>query len=271
MVRVADRIEGPYRRIGKDELLPADNLVFKPCEWQGQTLYFHNLRGVSDWSPGPNTTITSLAPPKVAEAAADGELILRPFRGWGSVANGPEETLAAPAIQSAGTVLAGDWTLRGGALAVEAWDGFAGLLLPEMRGAFILEVDLEAEGPGEMGVLFRSVDDGDDATFASVCPASRHVQVYTLAPSWKTSQPGVTYRWRGKRVVQETHGAEPWAMPLTLRVVAFGPYCEVSVNDRVALSAVTMARESGRLGFFAEDCTLAVRQVRLQPLRSPGR
>ena len=268
IVRVADRVEGPYRRIGHDELLPGDNQVFKPCVWRGRTLYFHNLRGQADWDGGAHNAITCLAPPKIADTTEDGALVLRPYLDWDAIAAGPAQKRSAASLYAAGKAVAGQWDVEQGTLQGTAVSGFAALLLEEENESFVLETEIEGTGAGEFGVMLRSLDHADDATFVSLAPRLRRVQLYTLQPYHKTPSAGVTYRWRGRRLVQEWVSPFAWSVPSRLRVVVYGAYCEVSVDERVALSAITMRRPAGRLGFFAEDAAVSVKTTNLQPLRS---
>ena len=73
-----------------------------------------------------------------------------------------------------------------------------------------------------------------------------------------------------RHVIREAVCPFNWDSQVTVQVVAFGPYIEVSVDDRVILSAVTMVRKKGRAGFFAEDGRLDVGRLSIQPLRPPS-
>jgi hypothetical protein len=266
IVRVADQVEGPYRRIGHDELLPADNQVFKPCRWGGKTLYFHNLWGRADWPGGGDHIVSSIAPPKVADVDDEGALVLRPYTDWSSLTHGPTVILSGDDLATAGTAMSGEWAVLDADFCGTSAAGVAMFLLDSPMANVVVDAELTVADGGEVGIFLRASADSDDATFVSLAPVLRRVQLYTLQANYKTPSAGVTYRWRGQRLVQEWHCPFAWDGVLRLRVVDFGPYCEVSVNDRVVISALTMARDGGQLGFFAEDTALTVRRVTLQPL-----
>lgn len=270
VARVAERVEGPYRRVGHDDLLPGDNQVYKPCVWKGQTLYFHNLRGVADWPAGGKCVVTCLAPPKRADADAAGALVLRPFEGWKAVASGPSQVFDAGQLKKTGRSVAGDWAVARGGLRSDADDGYKAFLLKKKLESVVLRAELRPEGSKEFGLVLRSDAGADDATFVILTPALRRVQLATVQPFYKTPCAGVSYRWRGRRVVQEAVCPFNWDKTTTVQVVAYGPYVEVSVDDRVVLSAVTMLRTGGLAGFFAEDGALGVRRLTVQPLRPPA-
>ncbi len=268
--RVADRVEGPYRRMPDDDLLPAGNSVYKPCEWKGMTLYFHNLRGAADWPTGKGETVTCLPPPKVADAEEDGALALRPFPLWDGAARGPWEEIPADRRLAEGTAALGRWTCSGTALRGRSAPGLGAFLLAGQHEGFILECVLECEDAREFGVVFRADDIADEGTFAALIPSTRRAQLYTQQEFLKTPSAGVTYRWRGRRVVQEGSLAGEAGRETRLRVVAFGPYVEVSANDRVLISAVSLARPAGRVGVFAEDGGVVVHGLRIRPLNPPA-
>lgn len=265
--RVAEQIEGPYKRIGHDDLLPGENLVYKPCTWKGQQFYFHNLRGTADWEGGKNCVITSLPPPKVADVDSEGALILRPFKKWDPVAKAKEKILDAVAIKSNVSFQTGKWNKEGGNFHGEMQSGFGAFLLKGNDGSLILTAKINSYDAKEFGFIIRSGDDADEATYVSLTPALRRVQLYTLAPYYKTPSAGVTYRWRGRIVVQEAVSPFDWTSTPELRVLAYGPYLEVSVNDRVLISAITMKRNFGKYGFFIEDGSVDIRSIAVRPLR----
>jgi beta-fructofuranosidase len=268
--RVADRLEGPYRRVGREDLLAAENLVFKPVVWKGETLYFHNLRGVADWDSGKKCTVTCLAPAKVAHVEADGELVLRSFHGWDAAHDGAQVVLDGKSLAKAGKGACGAWREAGGVLEGDAQSGYGAFLLDEVREAVILTARFQGVDSPEFGMVIRGDEKGDDGTFISLTPALGRVQVSTVEPFYKTPCAGVTYRWRGRRVVQEWHTSDRWGTSPVLQVVAYGPYVEVSVNGRVMISTVTMRQARGRVGVFAEDGKVGVRGLEIQALKAPA-
>lgn len=264
--RVADRVEGPYRRVGCEALLPGHNQVFKPCGWQGRTLYFHNLRGTADWPGGGGATVTALAPPKVADTDVEGGLVLRPFRGWSALAHGPSKVLSGQELCEAGVAAAGQWSATPDGLSSSGQSGYEAFLLHGEFSLVAVEAEVRFAGEGEFGLVARSDAGADEATFVCLNPILRRVQLCTVETQYKTPCAGVTYRWRGRRVVQEWICPWTWSHALTLRAVFYGPYCEVSVDDRVVISAISQARMSGQLGFYTEDTRIDIRSCSIEEL-----
>ncbi len=266
--RVADRIEGPYRRIGHGEVMPVNNQVFKPVVWKGQTLYFSHLRGTADWEGGGGRGLTALAPAKVADVAADGALVLRSFDGWGAVAVREKIVMAGEDLQGSGAPVRGEWKVGNGGLHGRAAMGTGMFLLSQERESMVMTARVKRLDAAEFGFVFRAKA-GDDATYVSLTPSLRRAQLYVVQPFHKTPWAGVTYRWRGRRVVQEWTSDQTWGETMEVRLVAYGPYVEVSVDGKVLISAITMARVGGKIGFFVEDGGIEVEGVEVMDLKMP--
>jgi beta-fructofuranosidase len=269
--RVADQVTGPYRRMGHGELLPVNNQVFKPVTLGEKTLYFSHLRGVADWEGGGGRNITALSPAKVADADPDGALFLRTFDAWDAVAQGAGEVFEGAGLAAQGGAVQGVWGagetgLRGSA---PAGVGVGAFLLNREQGSVLLKARIKRLDAPEFGVMLRARG-SDDATYVSLTPSLKRVQLYVLQPFHKTPCAGVTYRWRGRRVVQEWTSDQAWGETVEVQVVAYGPYVEVSVDGRVLISAITMVRPGGQIGFFVEDGEIEVVRLEMLPLRAPS-
>ena len=78
------------------------------------------------------------------------------------------------------------------------------------------------------------------------------------------------YLGRGHETLQTNYcKLVPDGRPIKLRVVAWGPYIEVSVNGRVLLCHATMSRRTGHLGFFVEDGSATFTGATLRKLHPP--
>ncbi|MCF7853413.1 MAG: hypothetical protein K9N51_01345 [Candidatus Pacebacteria bacterium] len=253
--RVADRLAGPYRRPHNDLLLPAGNMVFKPCQWNQKTLLFHSLRGIGSWPGAEGVPVYSLAPPKVAEATPEGELILRPFRQWDIMRADTWQEFADAAstcdCESASP------------------DSFHWTPLPQPYDHFIFEAELSTTNCPEFGIAFRAEPDGDEGTFVSIVPGRSLVRLYTLKRRFKNPNAGVIYGTRPRHILQENFCNLTPGAPCTCRLVAFGPYVEVSINNQVLISGMTYVHADGRVGPFAEGGRIDSKNMRLLPLKPP--
>ncbi len=263
--RVAERIEGPYRRPHDDSILPGLNLSARPCLWRGKLHLFHWQRGPKDWGFTREGNYAFLASPKIARAEPDGALVVESF-DWTPLAAGPSARLgpSTPAAPSCG-----DWSWRGATLRGRAVDS-AGIWLAAAPCAdFVLtaEVRLPARNAArEFGLVLRGNDTGDEGVFASCVPGRYAAEMVRYVYNRRR---GPESLWRGRSVAQSWHMTPAPDGIYRLRLIAYGPSLELNVNGRLLLAASTMPRRTGRLGLFLEDGDAAFRNVALQPLRPP--
>ncbi|MBI2194478.1 MAG: hypothetical protein HYU36_21075 [Planctomycetes bacterium] len=266
--RVADRVEGPYRRPADDSVLPQTNSSSRPCSARGKTYLFHWLRSqATDW-PGPLKTCAALVAPKEVRTSRDGSLWLRSFDGWDAVAREKARPVKPRAwLPGADRRV---WKAEGGVVEGVADPGTRFLLLPENLDDCIVEATFELDRsmpPREFGLALRCDETGDQGTFAECAPGIHRVELVKVLHNLER---GPNALWRGRHLVQATHlGVKP-GRRYRVRAVAYGPYIEVSVNDRVRLSALTMSRRGGRAGIFLEDGAARVHDVTVQPLHAPA-
>ena len=263
--RVADRVEGPYRRPADDGILPGHNMSVRPCRWRGRVHLFHWQRGERTWG-GSGAGYAMLASPKLARTTPDGDLVVESF-DWTPMYDGPAEevTAATPSAPSCG-----EWTGSGDELRADAGDGPAIWLTEAEHEDFVLTADLRLEGPEaakEFGLALRADDTGDRAVFPSVVPGRFCAELvqYIHKPY---SAPGTI--GRGRTVTQSYHVPPAADGRYRLRVIAFGPSIEFSVNGRICLANCVMPRRKGRLGLLVEDGRAVFSNVRIQPLKPPA-
>ncbi len=246
--RVAKSLAGPYLRKANDQLLPADNMVFKPCVWQGEQLLFHNLRGIGDWSGAEGLPIHTLAPPKAVATTSDGSLILRPFKGWKTAAEDNWREIAASPCT--GCEFGINFNIFNGKFA-----------------NFIFEAEIQLKDAKEFGVFFRTDNAIEEGSFVSLQPGRARISIYTAKRRLKNSSVGVIYGTRPQVMIQENHLAIAPEGLYNIRLTAFGPYIEFSINNQVVLSALSWLRKEGCLGLFAEDGNIVSSKTRIKSLR----
>jgi beta-fructofuranosidase len=263
--RVASKLEGPWERPADDVLLPSGNHAFTPVVWRGRTLLYHWISAEFDWHPWAKGMSRALAPPKEAVAGPSGELILRSFEpGWRAVAAGAARSLAPGELADPSRAFRGEWSASAQGVAGRARPGMGFLRLPGTHADFILDAKVFPRGARALGAAWRSDETADQCTRAAFFPGRRRAELHRILQ-------GVNYNalGRGHKTLQEAPCAFPDAGPFDLRVVAWGPYIEVSVDQQVLLSALTMSRREGCLGFFVEDGEAVFGDVRLTALNSP--
>jgi hypothetical protein len=262
--RVADRVEGPYRRPFDDSLLPGRNMSVRPCVWQGRMHLFHWNRGERDWGTR-QPSFAVLASPKIARTDGEGNLILESF-DWSAQYGGPEQKITprTPAEPSCG-----DWRWQDGRLRGVSEFGTGNWLTEAEHGDFELCADLRLDSPRsacEFGFVIRADATGDQAIYARCVPGRYVVE---LVKQVYNRRNGPESLWRGRSVSQSYHFTPSADGRYRLRLIAFGPNIEFNVNGRLALSQLTMPRRSGRLGVFLEDGSGTFSDISVTPLRPP--
>ncbi len=260
--RVADRLEGPWRRPPDDLLLPPDNHAFHAVTWRGQTLLFHWLSS-RNWD-GSGQAMRILPTPKVAVADENGLLSLKPFEaGWDAVAAGAWQAMS-PSEAMAGTTHRGEWRRDGQAVLGQADPGMGIQFLPGEWSDFDLELTASGNAP-EIGIVFRSDAEADRCMRLS-CRTGRDA-VELAAVLWRLNCNAIG---RGYEAVQSALSRFAPGRPFTLRLSAHGPYVEGSVDGVVRLSALRMDQRAGRIGLFIEDGRAAFTNLRMRPLKAPS-
>jgi hypothetical protein len=263
--RVADRLEGPYRRPWDDALMPPRNLAHRPCLWRGRQHLFHWTSGARDWGtrhPG----YQALASPKLAHAEPDGSLRVESFDWSSEHASAPEAVTEA----SGGIAGTGRWNWRGGALTGHAEFGTGTWLLPENLGDFELTADLQldADSPArEFGFVFRADATGDCGMYARCVPGRGCVE---LVRQTYNRRNGPDSLWRGRSVLQSYHMRVPGDGSYHLRLIAYGPNLEFNVNGRLVLAMLSLKERSGLAGVFIEDGAGAFTGLTRAVLKAPA-
>lgn len=262
--RVADRIEGPYRRMHDDSLLPGWNMSVRPCVWRGKTHLFHWNQGKRDWGAHAGLGFACVASPKAVRAKHDGSLAVESF-DWSALYKRKMETILS---RIHGKASCGKWrwkneTLIGKSTGTGNWLSHAEYEDFEITADFQLDSN---HGACEFGFVFRSDDTGDQAMYARCVPGRSCVEL--VKQVYNRSQ-GPDSLWRGRSIVQRYHFTPSDRGFYRLRLIAFGPNIEFNIDGRLAISELSMPLRRGRLGVFVEDGCGTYSAVIIKSLRCP--
>jgi len=265
--RVADRVEGPYRRLHDDSLTPYRNMSVRPCMFRGKMHLFHWDRGLVDWDWYLGS-YTCLSSPKIASADADGNLTVSSF-DWSANYDGPTTDITPQTSGGPGGELCGDWQWNGDQLQGHSEFGHANWLTDETYTDFELTADVDlgsATGACEFGFVIRADETGDQAITTRAIPGRGATE---LVKQIYNRKEGPDSMWRGRSVVQPFHFTPTADGKYRMRVIAFGPSIEFNLNDRLCLSHLTMPRRSGKVGVFLEDGRATFSNIRITPIHKP--
>lgn len=262
--RVADRIEGPYRRPFDDSLLPDKNMSVRPCFWKGRIYLFHWNRGARDWGT-KHPTFAALASPKDVRADDDGNLIVESF-DWSELYAGETESITSdtPAVPSCG-----EWHWESDRLFGSSEFGTGNWLTEAEYTDYEMRSELKLESPEsacEFGLIIRADETGDRALYAKCVPGRGTVE---LIKQIYNRPNGHESLWRGRSVEQSYHFRPSDDGQYAFRLIAFGPNIEFNVNGQLVISQLSMPQRSGRIGVFIEDGQGAFSDISITPLQEP--
>ena len=263
--RVAASLDGPWQRPMDDVLLPKGNHAFHACEWRGKVLVFHWIAAEADWrGDGQGTRV--IAPPKVAEAGPDGRLALRPFGpAWDAAAAGEWLARTASDVLTNGSACEGAWRAEGAVLVAESAPGMGVHFLGDELADFELEVTIRTDTAPEVGLVFRSDATADECTRVACIAGRCRTDLVRVRQGRNYNAVG-----RGYEMLQTRFTPLEAGKAFHLRVAAYGPYVEASVDGSVRLSMLTMARRSGGVGLFLEDGAARFSDLRVRALEAPA-
>lgn len=262
--RIAEQFAGPWHRPMDDTLLPHPNHDFHVCEWRGKTMIFNWLE-VGKWDD-EGDPIRMLPPPKVVNANPDGTLCLIPHdAGWDTAATEPWRAVSAKEILSKGDTYRGDWQTSKGNLICESHPGMGLQLLDGTWADFDFEATIASSNAPEFGVVFRSDDTADQCMRVSCIQGRQTVELHRFYERLNFNSIG-----RGFECLQTRHVAFEVGKAIHVRISAYGPYIEVSIDGSVCLAMFNMYKRDGRVGFFLEDGSAMFKDIRIRGLEAPA-
>jgi beta-fructofuranosidase len=268
---IGDGPEGPFHvPPGGDILAPAGHYAARVTHWQGRDLLFawhqnalhagwQSTPATVDWVEARNPFGKHLAPPCAITARDDGRLALSSFPGWGDQIEGGWQAASAAGDRKDQTEEPGDcWRLEAPAeMAWRAADAFGDDMLIE--GMMHLDA-------GRGGLSLR-LDDEGSGLYVELTPGARSIslQRWGVRSRDRGSSIGLIYR-----ELQRHERYEPIATGegLPFRMITSGPYVEVSLGGEIAIATMTGTPRTGQWGFWVEDGSCRLRDVRWAPLKA---
>jgi len=268
---VAEDMRGPYRAIGDNRLVPHCHYAGRIEKWKGEYLYFcwHD-RPCDGRRPGRENLRTTIgaatryvpAPLKLVQDEATGRLTLESYSGWLDYADG-EPTPLSPA----GASLLGDLK-NAEALAddfgLNAPDGMEILAGADTHTNFTLEGKLSVNAAAG-GVAF-ALEDNSTGYFVTLWPEESRIELI----KWLERRREDGTRWFDYEVTQSAHAKlDPLKDGVDVKLLVAGGEIEFSINGRLYIAAISMARASGRVGVFANTGSVKIATPKITPMRAP--
>lgn len=263
--RVAEKINGPYRRTRDDSITPQWNMSLRPCTLNNMPHLFHWNRGVRDWGHKAGSPFICLASPKHAWTNDAGELFVQSC-DWSNQHAGQAQSWTA---STDAVTPVGKWQWHDSALVGSQEPGTGHWLAKDVYEDFELSavVTLDAQDPArEVGFLFRADDAGDECMYVRIVPGRSCVEL--VKQFYNRTQGPLSMR-RGRDVMQTFHLPGSDTGRYEMRLIAYGPNIEFNVNKRLVISQLSMPRRNGRAGVFVEDGRATFKDMTIATLQAP--
>lgn len=253
------QIGKPWKTYADNVLLPSGNYAGRICRDNKGWLLFNF------YTPGgPDRTAHNLMPPpKRLNRLSCGHLIVQSFEGF-ETRKGQQldTTRVCPIKESAdgNCVIPKDNRLE---LSNEA--GFQIFAFEQDQSCFQIDLSLEMKSDGKCGLVFRLDRETHDGYYLSLDLFKGVAQIR----NWGTGADASGEHMMQFRSLQAGYWRTEVPGKATMRLIAYGSYLELSVNDRVTLSLADQSFSTGALGIAVESGSLIASDIRLRKLKSP--
>lgn len=254
----ADQLEGPYRNLADNVLLPQGNYAARICQDGDRYLvwnfFYKGLR---------TEGVHLMAPPKELVAGDDGRLRLKRFAGFQQLLSSQHDpqrlfplapVLGNPSARS-------DATAR--MCEVECASGMEMFLLQGEYDDFVLSGDLHIDESGKCGLLLR-VDEQGDGYFLSLDldKGMAQLRAWAYNPAGSHEEAFHYQQLQGSNFLT---GQGPYRFSL----LAYGQYFELSLNGFTVLSLADDQFARGRIGFYSEGAKFRVENLSFYTCTAP--
>lgn len=253
----ADQFTGPYYNFFDNVLLPQGNYAARVCK-DGDKFLIWNFFFKGLTTKGEHL----LAPPKELVVNSEGELQLKSFAGFNNLV---EKKFIAEELAPVQQLFDNPDAV-GATKDLTCWfgcdSGFEAFFLQDEHQDFRLTGELNMEGRGKCGLVFR-IDDEGDGYYLSLDLFKGIVQLR----AWKHKPEGFLEEAFYYEQLQAAHYV-PVADPHPFCLVVHEQYIEFSLHGHVLLTLADNHFENGRVGFYVESARIRIDNLTLETLQS---
>lgn len=265
----SENLYGPYHNYFDNVLLPQGNYAARPSkiddEWVVWCFY-------TKWLGSER--LNFLLPPKVLSMDNQGRLRKKSYAGFNQrVTRTLEDSDLRPFTLLRGNPYAETPPSLARRKTDQGWlgagSGFEAFLLPGQYRDFRLRAEIQSDGPGKCGLVFRSDDEGNGYYLSldlvkGLAQLRRWGEADIQNPD---DPPEVGFDFTP---LQSSHFLQKPDPHWRLELLTFGSYIEFSLNGFIVLTLADEGFQRGRLGFYVEGARLRVERTELAILRGPG-
>lgn len=143
--------------------------------------------------------------------------------------------------------------------------GFQAQTLQEDLSCFDLRADLRKIGEGKCGIVFRINRETHDGYFLSLDLFKGVAQMR----AWGSGAAGSGENMMQFQPLQAGFWETAERGVASIRLIAYGSYLELAINDRVVLSLADQTFLFGAVGFYVESAEMEISNLKVNQLQSP--
>lgn len=254
----SDEFTGPYKSYHSDVLMPQGNYAARIIQDNGHVLLYNfyflnreiNFKRV-------------LPPPKELAVDKKGRLYLKSFYGWDdniqSTIQQPDFADVIPTFKngSASMEIKEDkWTFH----SISGYEVYA---FQKPASNFIWEGDLHLEGMGKSGFVVNIDEDGN-GYFISMDFVNGYVQIRR----WGFNPDDYQNNFKFDNLQTGLFKPSP-DRKIRFRLISYGYYIELSIDDRVILTLVDYQFEGDLIGLYSASSTISMSRSQIHILGEP--
>jgi beta-fructofuranosidase len=256
----ASSIDGPWRNYYDNVLLPAGNYAGRVCRDDSGLLLWNfytedtNLRTANNLMP----------PPKRLIRTAGGQLRATTFEQIERRVIGSLDPCCFHPLKEGSSHQSCNPVGRDG-LRIASEQGFQAFVFDAPVECFSLSAKITMTGIGKCGLLYRVDPHSRDGYYVSLDLMKGVAQLR----AWGTGPKKSGEKMMQFKSLQSGYWYDATPREIRIKLICFGSYHELSINDAVTLSLADTVFADGLLGFYVETAELQIDELSIQRLQPP--
>lgn len=257
---LADRLEGPYRNPGNNQILPGGNYALKVVEWRGRLLLFGWYGGKFDWLDNRDYIGKVLLPPKQIKFDADGRMLLSIFGGWEKYYSESEDLLSLNLPTSIENNPTAQWQIENERLFASCEIGQDIALWRNNYDNFMLKCRVKLPASNSVGIVFRS-----DANVNCAYKLELDVSSKLLRLGFRDAALQRT-PWQ---ILKECVFSFTPNDTIDLQLLVVEENIEVCINNKESISVMSKIRPDGFIGMSIENSKSIFEELTIRTVTPP--
>ena len=254
-----DKIGKPWRNYFDNVLLAKGNYAGRIC---------HDPKGILLWNfytknLNNRTTNNLMPPPKRLDRRDDGRLIVKSFEGLEERVLEEIDTRCVSQLKTKGREEFCRTDSQ--SLHLSSPAGFQAFVFDQELSCFRMRATLKMVGSGKCGLLYRIDPETHDGYYISLDLMKGVAQFR----SWGTGPARTGEHMMQFESLQSGNWYHDDPQNVSVQLISFGSYHELSINGAVTLSLADDRFHAGKLGIYIETAELRIDDLVVERLESP--